>query len=384
MRVRPHLLHAPRWLVTVAIAGAVVAGISIVLNIIPIALSIAALVKSVDNSGGATPTLPGNLARLTDPAAVCTGLLQQSGTAATCVPFVGENATFNIVLSAIGTGAPFAVDNTSQVRGLHVNSPHTAVVAGDDVLLTIAASAPPLCGACGAGATVHLATNATCLECHAPVANAPVLCGPCTAGNALRLHSNGTCLECYVLPASTVLGGGGAVGVLGRTNDTQVYTHIWSWMPEPYTIQTASIHGFLYLSGSAQVSTYPKGYPGFVPVNPLLANATAYQLEVIYEALLFVDNSTTTPVLLTSLTPLIPESSVFALVTPAQYVSYAHVTCADSHGTYGASLVPIAVFTGPGMFSRTTAGIDVYYYLGGMATNITMTCSFHAHLNFVM
>ena len=227
------------------------------------------LLSLAESAGTATitGTLPADVPRLTDPGAVCSGLIAQSGTDVTCIPATLANGTVSVALVSIGAGAALAVNGTTNVRGLLANG--TADVSltqiNDDVLLTvdIPADVARLCGtSCGPGDVLAVAPNGTCLLCNTGVQAASSMrtCGTCPPFASVRLAANSSCYECLSIPASSVFNGGGDVGVQLGSNDTLVYSVMPVFMADP-TAFTSGLTSYTYLSGRSKFTDYPVGYP---------------------------------------------------------------------------------------------------------------------------
>ena len=114
-----------------------------------------AVVTSSANTFNVDVALPADVARLADPAASCTGFVQQDADTLTCIPAVVGNSTIELGVVGVGVGAALAVTGTREVRGLRVNGTAgvAAAVVGDDVLLTVDVEL----AAVGAGAALAVA-----------------------------------------------------------------------------------------------------------------------------------------------------------------------------------------------------------------------------------
>lgn len=234
-------------------------------------VAVAGELLSIAESGGTatiTGTLPADVPRLTDPGAVCSGLIAQSGTDVTCIPATLANGTASITLVSVGAGAALAVNGTTNVRGLLANG--TADVSltqiNDDVLLTvdIPADVARLCGtSCGPGDVLAVAPNGTCLLCNTGVQAASSMrtCGTCPPFASVRLAANSSCYECLSIPASSVFNGGGDVGVQLGSNDTLVYSTLKTFMADP-TVSSSGSSSYTYTSGWYKTTTFPVDYPG--------------------------------------------------------------------------------------------------------------------------
>ncbi len=276
------------------------------------------LLSLAESAGTATitGTLPADVPRLTDPGAVCSGLIAQSGTDVTCIPATLANGTVSVALVSIGAGAALAVNGTTNVRGLVVAGTAGAAAAavGDDVVLTINATntvlraigggvalavngtdivrglvvngtadvsltqinddvlmtvnipadVARLCGvSCGPGNVLAVAPNGTCLLCNTGVQAASVMrtCGTCPQFASMRLAANRSCYECLSIPASSIFNGGGDVGVQLGSNDTLVYSTLKTFMADP-TVSSSGSSSYTYTSGWYKTTTFPVDYPG--------------------------------------------------------------------------------------------------------------------------
>lgn len=252
--------------ITIVVVAAVVV-VSALAWVASIVLSSVAIGLANKSPGGGAD-IPADVPRLTDPGAVCAGLIAQSGTDVTCIPATLANGTASITLVSVGAGAALAVNGTTNVRGLLANG--TADVSltqiNDDVLLTvdIPADVARLCGtSCGPGNVLAVAPNGTCLLCNTGVQAASFMqtCGTCPPFSSVRLAANSSCYECLSIPASSIFNGGGDVGVQLGSNDTLVYSTLKTFMADP-TVSSSGSSSYTYTSGWYKTTTFPVDYPG--------------------------------------------------------------------------------------------------------------------------
>lgn len=311
--------------ITIVVVAAVVV-VSALAWVASIVLSSVAIGLANKSPGGGAD-IPADVPRLTDPGAVCAGLIAQSGTDVTCIPATLANGTASITLVSVGAGAALAVNGTTNVRGLVVAGTAGAAAAavGDDVVLTINATntvlraigggtalavngtdivrgllangtadvsltqinddvlltvdipadVARLCGtSCGPGDVLAVAPNGTCLLCNTGVQAASFMrtCGTCPPFASVRLAANSSCYECLSISPNNILVGGGEVHAAARANDTFIYSTLPTFMSDPAVV-TNGLTMYTYVSGTYKISVYPADYPG----NTL--NLTLYQLD---------------------------------------------------------------------------------------------------------
>lgn len=369
--------------ITIVVVAAVVV-VSALAWITSIVLSSVAIGLANKSAGGGAD-IPADVPRLTDPGAVCAGLIAQSGTDVTCIPATLANGTASITLVSIGAGAALAVNGTTNVRGLVVAGTAGAAAAavGDDVVLTINATntvlraigggvalavngtdivrglvvngtadvsvaqinddvlltvdipadVARLCGvSCGAGDVLTVAPNGTCLLCNTGVQADSFMqtCGTCPQFSSVRLAANSSCYECLSIPASSVFNGGGDVGVQLRSNDTLVYSVMSVFMADP-TAFTSGLTSYTYLSGRSKFTDYPVGYP----LNPLAENM--HQLDVVINVMISstAGASSNTATIQMDLSSFLP-AWILAPNDPSRQVVSGSISCQSQPNANGA------------------------------------------------